>query len=636
MHYRREIDGLRAVAVIPVILFHAGFSIFSGGFVGVDVFFVISGYLITTILLKELADGEFSILRFYERRARRILPALFVVMLACIPFAWAWMLPWQFDEFAQSLVAVTLFVSNVLFWSQTGYFQAEAEEKPLLHTWSLAVEEQYYLLFPPALFLLWRFGRRPAFYAILAMTLVSLLLSEWGSRGKSVATFFLAPTRAWEILAGSICAFAQLGAGQRRSGTLSLGGLAMILFAIFAFDEHTRFPSFYALVPVLGAALIILFAAPGTWAARLLSWAPLAGVGLISYSAYLWHQPLFAFARIRSLQPPEQALMTALAALSLGLGYLNWRFVERPFRNKSAAPLVTRRAVFTASGVIGAAFIAFGAAGHLGHGLSFRLPGDMATRLTEIETLHIERDIEIRVGTCHFGGRGQYSRIDGFLENWDCGTSPAPDGGTPRIALYGDSHAADKANALRAAGARVAQMSANGCPLIPEKVAFAYCAPMLRQFHAAMRERGIRTVFLGNRLDPHELEAPYLQAVFSYWAERYDQVILFSPMPEFPKFETAYARHGADTGAHVSRDNTADAAFFSALAGITLPENLTVLNTRQLFCAGRDGCDPIQNGATLLVDYGHLSPVGARHLGDQLVPALGAALGQGPTVLATQ
>ena len=160
MGYRREIDGLRAVAVLPVILFHAGFATFSGGFVGVDVFFVISGYLITTNILAELEQGKFSIVNFYERRARRILPALFLVMLVCVPCAWFWLLPRPMEEFSKSLVALSLFVSNVLFWRESGYFASEAELKPLLHTWSLSVEEQYYVLFPLFLMTAWRLGRR--------------------------------------------------------------------------------------------------------------------------------------------------------------------------------------------------------------------------------------------------------------------------------------------------------------------------------------------------------------------------------------------------------------------------------------------------------------------------------------------
>lgn len=196
MKYRPEIDGLRALAVVPVILFHAGFELFSGGFVGVDVFFVISGYLITTIFIEEIDNQRFSIVNFYERRARRILPALFFVMLLCIPFAWLWMLPFQLKGFADSLIAVCLFASNILFWSESGYFDAATEEKPLLHTWSLAVEEQYYVLFPLFLLLAWRFGKNRVFWMIVAMAAVSLLLSEWGWRHKPVANFYLAPTRA--------------------------------------------------------------------------------------------------------------------------------------------------------------------------------------------------------------------------------------------------------------------------------------------------------------------------------------------------------------------------------------------------------------------------------------------------------
>ena len=201
MKYRAEIDGLRALAVVPVILFHAGFELFSGGFVGVDVFFVISGYLITTILIEDIDNNRFSIVNFYDRRARRILPALFFVMLVCIPFAWMWMLPNQMNDFAKSLVAVTLFASNILFWRESGYFDAAAEEKPLLHTWSLAVEEQYYLLFPIFLILAWRFGKNRVFWMIVLMAAISLLLSEWGWRNQTTANFYLAPTRAWELFA---------------------------------------------------------------------------------------------------------------------------------------------------------------------------------------------------------------------------------------------------------------------------------------------------------------------------------------------------------------------------------------------------------------------------------------------------
>lgn len=364
MKYRAEIDGLRALAVVPVILFHAGFELFSGGFVGVDIFFVISGYLITTILIEDIEKQRFSLVNFYERRARRILPALFFVMFVCIPFAWMWMLPTQMKNFSQSLVAVSLFASNVLFWRKSGYFDAAAEEKPLLHTWSLAVEEQYYVVFPIFLFLAWRYGKNRVFWTIVVLAAISLTLSEWGWRNKAIANFYLAPTRAWELLAGSIAAFIVLKRGVQSNNILSLIGLALIVFSIFAYDETTPFPSVYALVPVVGAMLLVLYADGKTFVARLLSTRAFVGIGLISYSAYLWHQPLFAFARIRMLDDPSLTVMTILTIATISLAYLSWKYIEKPFRSKES---VTGRRVIIIS-IIGVLF--FSVVGLTGHNKS--------------------------------------------------------------------------------------------------------------------------------------------------------------------------------------------------------------------------------------------------------------------------
>ena len=324
MKYRAEIDGLRALAVVSVILFHAEFKLFGGGFVGVDVFFVISGYLITTILMEEMESNRFSLINFYERRARRILPALFFVMLICIPFAWMWMLPSQMKAFSQSLVAVCLFVSNILFWRENRYWNAASAEKPLLHTWSLSVEEQYYVLFPIFLFLVWRFGRSNVFRMIVIFSLMSLALTEWGWFNEPTANFYLLPSRAFELLAGSIAAFVVQRNGVQASNTLSLLGLAAILFSIFAYDQGTPFPSLYALVPVIGVVILVLFAGKETLIAKLLSTKLFVGIGLISYSAYLWHHPLFAFARILSFEQPIPLLMFAFSLLSLMLAYFSW------------------------------------------------------------------------------------------------------------------------------------------------------------------------------------------------------------------------------------------------------------------------------------------------------------------------
>ncbi|QED28710.1 acyltransferase [Microvenator marinus] len=359
MKYRPEIDGLRALAVVPVILFHAGFELFSGGYVGVDVFFVISGFLITTLLIEDIEHQRFSMLDFYKRRARRIFPALFFVMLICVPFAWTWMLPSQFQDFSQSLVAVSLFASNMLFWRESGYFDAVAEEKPLLHTWSLAVEEQYYVLFPIFLLLTWRFGKRRVFWVVLAMATISLAVSEWGWRNAPAANFYLAPTRAWELLAGSIAAFIVQERGVRKNNALAFLGLAAILFAILAFDESTPFPSVYALIPVVGVVLLLLYGHTDTIVARLLSRKGLVGVGLISYSAYLWHQPLFAFARIKLPEEPSAFVMACLSVASLLLARVSWRYVENPFRRAK-----DNKRIFGASAFAIAGFVGIGLIGH--------------------------------------------------------------------------------------------------------------------------------------------------------------------------------------------------------------------------------------------------------------------------------
>lgn len=207
MKYRPEIDGLRAVAVIPVIFFHAGVSAFNGGFVGVDVFFVISGYLITTIILSEMEQGTFSLINFYERRARRILPALFLVILVSLPFAWLWLIPSDMRDFSQSLVAVSTFSSNILFWRESGYWDAASEMKPLLHTWSLAVEEQYYVLFPLFLMLVWRFRKRWILASFMLVAGISLATAQWGAYHQPSATFYLLLTRGWEPAIGAGIAF---------------------------------------------------------------------------------------------------------------------------------------------------------------------------------------------------------------------------------------------------------------------------------------------------------------------------------------------------------------------------------------------------------------------------------------------
>jgi peptidoglycan/LPS O-acetylase OafA/YrhL len=371
VNYRPEIDGLRALAVLPVIFFHAGFAWFGGGFVGVDIFFVISGYLITTILISNIEENNFRVLDFYERRARRILPALFFVTLCSIPFAWFWMYPSQLKDFSQSLVGVSLFVSNFLFWIESGYFEAAAEEKPLLHTWSLAVEEQYYLIFPLFLIFAWKQSRHLAVWSIAILAIFSLISSEWGWRNAPNANFYLAHSRAWELFAGSLAAFFIRKHGVLSNNLFAFMGLFAIIISIVAYDESIPFPSLYTLVPVIGVLLLIIYGDINTYVAKLLSANILVSIGLVSYSAYLWHQPLFAFARIKLIEEPSFFLMSCLSIVSIALAFVSWKFVEKPFRDRSEKG-ISRNKIFLFSIIMIVFLSSIGFLGHLNDGFKDR------------------------------------------------------------------------------------------------------------------------------------------------------------------------------------------------------------------------------------------------------------------------
>ena len=494
--YRPDIDGLRALALIPVVLFHAGFESFSGGYIGVDVFFVISGYLITSIILNEKEKGTFTLRRFYERRVRRILPALFFVTLACMVPAWLWMTPGQLSDFAQSVAAVSVFGSNILFWQESGYFGAAAEEKPLLHTWSLAVEEQYYVFFPIFLLLLWSLGRRRVAWIIAATALVSLGLSEYVRQYDTDAIFYLAPTRAWELLIGALVAFSSSGrplhdrVGKTFHEAMAGLGLLMVLSPVFLYDRNTPFPGTYALLPTLGTALIIVFGSSNTVVARFLSLRAIVGLGLISYSAYLWHQPLFAFARIRSLDGPSPSLLAALSVAAVVLAYFSWRYVEKPFRDRRN---FSRTQMFCFAGVISGGLVAVGAIGHLANGFVSRVNFPAGLINSFESTAREEECFDIDNG--HSRATGWYCLVDV--------TSHAK----PTFLVIGDSHALSLLpafeTAARLSGKNGVFTGFAGCPpllgIVPltrRDQTLRNCSALNERVFSFVKENGITDVFV--------------------------------------------------------------------------------------------------------------------------------------------
>ena len=343
--YRPEIDGLRAIAVGAVILYHAQITIlghqpFKGGFIGVDIFFVISGYLITSIILKELnTTGTFSFKHFYERRIRRILPALLFVMLVSLPFAWMYLLPSSFIDFSKSILYSLGFSSNIYFWYSGQSYGAESGLlKPFLHTWSLSVEEQFYILFPIVLLFTFKYFRKYLIHIFILGFVISLGLAEWTSRNHPSASFYFLPTRIWELLAGSILAYFEITIGHRSKNKilnliLPTLGLLLIGHSILFFNDEMFHPSFYTLSPIIGVCLIIWFSNKNELITKALSTKLFVGIGLISYSLYLWHYPIFSFLRITEATITKQDKIICLV-LSVVLSIVSFFFIEKPSRTK--------------------------------------------------------------------------------------------------------------------------------------------------------------------------------------------------------------------------------------------------------------------------------------------------------------
>lgn len=334
LKYRPDVDGLRAVAVCLVILFHCKI-IFPGGFIGVDVFFVVSGYLITGVILKQRIAGEFSLRNFWVRRIRRIVPAAAVMVLATLVCGSLIIAPDDLIALSNSAVAHQLAAANIYFWKNTGYFARNADVTPLLHTWSLGVEEQFYFFYPFVLVALCRLRSRSTAIALVCCAVVSLAISEWGVRHYPGGAFYLLPSRAWELLMGGLIWFVP-GIGNVRPWFRELSafvGLLIIVVSGFLFDEAMRFPGIYALIPCIGTAIVISAGVGSqTITGRVLALRPIVFVGLISYSLYLWHWPILAFTRYWMGDKIPPILLTGMIGASFLFAFLSWRFVEKPLR----------------------------------------------------------------------------------------------------------------------------------------------------------------------------------------------------------------------------------------------------------------------------------------------------------------
>lgn len=453
--YRPEIDGLRAFAVLSVCLFHAGLPWVSGGFIGVDVFFVISGYLITGIIQSNLAAGTFSIADFYARRARRILPALFVVLAACSLAGYFLMLPSELKMLGRHVAATALFVSNISFFRESGYFDLSAELKPLLMTWSLGVEEQFYIVWP---LLLWVAARKRwvPLHLVTGVLLLSLAGASWAVHDHLAGTFFLLPSRAWELALGAVLALRPppaARAGNWRWELAGAVGLLAILGSALAYDENTTFPAYGALLPCLGAALILIVGQRARATACLLTNPPMRWVGRISYSLYLWHWPLFAFARLLLNGELPARVAVPLLLLALVLAHLTWLLVEQRWRH--AGESVPRTLKAYGIGLLACVLLA---AGLIGVSKAAWRTGDEVRRIDAAS-----KDVNSLQALCHLDDLAQPAEPAARCRQG------AP--GRPVLFLWGDSHADAVAPGFAALAQTgrlgFTQFTKSGCPPLP-------------------------------------------------------------------------------------------------------------------------------------------------------------------------
>jgi peptidoglycan/LPS O-acetylase OafA/YrhL len=632
MLHRREIDGLRSLAILPVLFYHAGFAWMPGGFFGVEVVFVISGFLITAILVSELnTTGRISISGFYERRARRILPALFMVIFVSIIIGWFVMFTDQFKLFLQSVVSILYFGSNYFFLGHTGYFDADIDLNPMIHTWSLAIEEQFYVFFPIILWLLWRFVGKKYLMPVLAGLAALSLAAAVVFTGDPSNTFYLLQFRAWELIVGALVA---LVLAKREFVALSnqwvsaLGFLAIVA-SMFLLGNQIPHPGFITLIPILGSALVIAFAGEKTWVRKLLSTRILVGIGLISYSAYLWHQPIFSFFRIATLHEPKPTDFLPLIALSIGLAYLSWRFIENPIRNRKR---FSRRWIFVGSAAVTAVALAVSFVG-----TRTAVNESRTSPVTGIHFSELTKRIKVN--------RGLDDSCNKFVEN----STACSTGENPEVLLWGDSYAMHLAQALESSSTKLAF----------SQQTFSACAPVLGLAHQNQSyglEQGreciaqndavfawlkthkqIRTVILaspwddalnpaGSMLDRHDevyqtgtAGIGLLRVTISELQALGKRVVVVAPAPKNSEDTGMCLAKAQLSGLSLAECNFLPKVNLIAEATDYLEQASTaagIFKMQDLVCKPKV-CEPFAGETFIYRDRGHFSIEGSKYLGEQ-------------------
>jgi peptidoglycan/LPS O-acetylase OafA/YrhL len=619
---RSDIQGLRAIAVTSVVIAHAFPAVVTGGFVGVDVFFVISGFLITQIIVREIDAGHFTIRNFYVRRVRRILPALVPVILFAAIAGYFLLMPKAYADLGRNIVSTMLFVSNFDFWRSTNYFGTAAELQPLLHMWSLAVEEQYYLFFPPIVALVMRLlGRSWLKVLVGAAFLGSLACAEVLISVSPGAAYYLLPSRAFELMIGSMLAlgmFPAVGEGLRQA--LSLLGLAMIAAAIALFSSATRFPGLAALLPCLGTALVIHCGADGRHSpgGRLISGAPFLAVGNLSYSWYLWHWPMLSFARNYLLDDFGYVAAIASVVVSYCAATLSYRFIEQPI-----AGLRNERIPYLRAGALGmGACAALGLVVMLQHGLPGRFTPAANTMFAAADDFNQQR------GKCHDNGG---ARLMPYASNCRFGDQTQP----ADVAVWGDSHGAELAVALGAFAGRqyrsVLEITTSACPptqgYSPAESPFCASRNAL-SLKGLLADSHVRTVVIATNAQRYRHDEPALEqgilASIDALLKSGKAVVVSGQVPIMRASPPVQLGFAVERGIDISHiglpvqsgylpESSAWNRFVRSLPARYAGQRLKIVDVAATLCAP-DLCRPYdQRRGVLYFNADHLSLTGARY-----------------------
>ncbi|MDE8650463.1 acyltransferase family protein [Novosphingobium album (ex Liu et al. 2023)] len=630
---RDDIQGLRAIAVVSVLLFHALPRTFPGGFIGVDVFFVISGYLITGIIHREAMEGRFSFANFYSRRIRRIFPALFAMLVPTLAVGIAILSPDELQALARSTIAAIFSVSNIYFWRTSGYFATAADFLPLLHTWSLGVEEQFYIFLPVVVLAVVRFARGYAGWIFAAAFVASLALSQAVLHVSASASYFLLPTRSFELLAGSILAVARLPlpSSPHARNAMGLAGIALMIGPVFAFSEATPFPGLNALYPTIGAALV-LHAGSGAgrpWASRLISTSGFRFFGDISYSLYLWHWPILAYLRVLYGNHLPSPLAGAALMGATALAFLSYRFIEQPILRWRAGPFpfVRAGALAMACGSLAVVPIL------LAKGFPARFP---ARSLALFDTVNDHNPVRAR---CHNDGGAPrpYARNCIFGDQ----------GNDRLIAVWGDSHGAELAYALgqqsRELGRNVIEVTASNCP-----PALDY-RPADRPNCIAHNRAALDAIIADSRVDTVILAANGIsydddpdgfrqgfEAAMTKLRDADKTLLVVTQFPWFqadPPIALGYAAARGEEldgfGRPLAEYESGASQWNRDLADMAARTGARLVSTTDALCPG-GFCPMHREGVgALYFNKNHVSLRGARQLTSRLVPLLRSADDQG-------